>query len=326
MISGIISLFETVVLNDELERRAPTDRVSGRDSLVFNFALDVHSLPELYLSNLFRPMSAVSLASEHEVNLELDHVLHLPHFLHEWHRCHRFRHIDPAWQTVGTYWKSFSTVTSSTFLRTKTMKSTSSQDSYHRNYHYRPDRRGNVRETHSNTEEEQYKRWKNTSEHLASQGQRKGKMSHAFVEVENETIAGKSSQLVFAGAVFLGMERGQEALRLRGAWKESSWRLRSSLYSLAVSIYLSPLSQESIMTAHFLKVPLLPFHSLISIFAKFPADIDLEVFWTSFLRDLLFDAVFAAIQVLVALIDQRKNEEMVMMRIIGAQNLGIWAD
>ncbi|KAE9384369.1 hypothetical protein BT96DRAFT_842335, partial [Gymnopus androsaceus JB14] len=84
-----------------------------------------------------------------------------------------------------------------------------------------------------------------------------------------------------------------------------------------------PLEQASIMTrsnvtsllylicspdARFLKVPSLPFHSLISVLAKFPADIDSRVFWTSSLRDLLFDAVFAAIQVLVARIEQKKSE------------------
>ncbi|KAE9383559.1 hypothetical protein BT96DRAFT_1009016 [Gymnopus androsaceus JB14] len=55
-------------------------------------------------------------------------------------------------------------------------------------------------------------------------------------------------------------------------------------------------------------MPSLPSHSLISILAKFPADIDSRVFWTSPLRDLLFNAVFAVIHVLVARIEQRKNE------------------
>ncbi|KAE9385452.1 hypothetical protein BT96DRAFT_595289 [Gymnopus androsaceus JB14] len=63
-----------------------------------------------------------------------------------------------------------------------------------------------------------------------------------------------------------------------------------------------------LLDAHLLKVPLLSFRSLISVLAKFPADIDSRVFWTSSIRDLLFDAVFAAIQVLVARIEQRKSE------------------
>lgn len=40
--------------------------------------------------------------------------------------------------------------------------------------------------------------------------------------------------------------------------------------------------------AHFLKVPSLPFYSLISMLAKFPADVDSRVFWSSGLRDILY--------------------------------------
>ncbi|KAE9384372.1 hypothetical protein BT96DRAFT_1008143 [Gymnopus androsaceus JB14] len=152
---------------------------------------------------------------------------------------------------------------------------------------------------------------------------RKGKtMSHAFVEVENETIAGK----ILRGEVeSTGLRRGSvlgNGKRARGVTvtRSSQGELMAALFpswlgcfdgsrpSLAgvdndLSLYLirSP-------DAHFLKVPSLPFHSLISVLAKFPADIDSRVFWTSSLRDLLFDAVFAAIQVLVARIEQRKSE------------------
>ncbi|KAE9384927.1 hypothetical protein BT96DRAFT_841446, partial [Gymnopus androsaceus JB14] len=57
-----------------------------------------------------------------------------------------------------------------------------------------------------------------------------------------------------------------------------------------------------------ISLPSLPFHSPISILAKLPADIDSRVFWTSSLRNLLFDAVFTTVQVLVARIEQRKDE------------------
>ncbi|KAE9388327.1 hypothetical protein BT96DRAFT_836392, partial [Gymnopus androsaceus JB14] len=57
-----------------------------------------------------------------------------------------------------------------------------------------------------------------------------------------------------------------------------------------------------------ISLPSLPFHSLISILAKFPADINSRVFWTSSLHDLLFNAVFTAIQVLIVRIEQRENE------------------
>lgn len=44
--------------------------------------------------------------------------------------------------------------------------------------------------------------------------------------------------------------------------------------------------------SHFLKVPSLPFHSLISILSKFPTDEDSRVFWSGNLRDLLYGAIF----------------------------------
>ena len=47
--------------------------------------------------------------------------------------------------------------------------------------------------------------------------------------------------------------------------------------------------------SHFLKVPELPFHALISVLVKFPADVDSRVFWSSALRDVLFDITFAAV-------------------------------
>ncbi|EEB88174.1 hypothetical protein MPER_14134, partial [Moniliophthora perniciosa FA553] len=61
--------------------------------------------------------------------------------------------------------------------------------------------------------------------------------------------------------------------------------------------------------AHFLKVPCLPFHSLISILYKFPADVDSRVFWSGNLRDVLFDVAFAAIQVLMARVESRKTDD-----------------
>ncbi|KAJ3765254.1 hypothetical protein FB446DRAFT_629246, partial [Lentinula raphanica] len=51
----------------------------------------------------------------------------------------------------------------------------------------------------------------------------------------------------------------------------------------------------------------LPFHSLLSVLSKFPADVDSRVFWSSSLRECLFDVVFAAIQVLISRIEQKKN-------------------
>ncbi|KAF8589117.1 hypothetical protein K439DRAFT_1613011 [Ramaria rubella] len=40
--------------------------------------------------------------------------------------------------------------------------------------------------------------------------------------------------------------------------------------------------------SHFLKVPLLPFYSLLSILSTFPSDVDSQIFWSCRLRDALF--------------------------------------
>ncbi|THH13618.1 hypothetical protein EW146_g6620 [Bondarzewia mesenterica] len=51
--------------------------------------------------------------------------------------------------------------------------------------------------------------------------------------------------------------------------------------------------------SHFLKVPSLPFHSLISILSKFPVDQDSRVFWSSTSRDTLYEITMTALQILV---------------------------
>ncbi|KAK0438324.1 uncharacterized protein EV420DRAFT_1585821, partial [Desarmillaria tabescens] len=60
--------------------------------------------------------------------------------------------------------------------------------------------------------------------------------------------------------------------------------------------------------AHFLKVPSLPFHSLISVLSKFPADVDSRVFWSVGLRDMLYDVTYSAVQVLLSRIVQEKED------------------
>ncbi|KAE9385423.1 hypothetical protein BT96DRAFT_801752, partial [Gymnopus androsaceus JB14] len=78
---------------------------------------------------------------------------------------------------------------------------------------------------------------------------------------------------------------------------------------IASLLYLICLPDLIILVRHRpISLPLLPFRSPISILAKSPADIDSQVFWTSSLCNLLFNAVFTAIQVLVACIEQRKSE------------------
>ncbi|KAK0232450.1 hypothetical protein EDD85DRAFT_911339 [Armillaria nabsnona] len=60
--------------------------------------------------------------------------------------------------------------------------------------------------------------------------------------------------------------------------------------------------------AHFLKVSSLPFHSLISVLSKFPADVDSRVFWSVGLRDMLYDVTYSAVQVLLSRIVQEKEQ------------------
>jgi hypothetical protein len=52
--------------------------------------------------------------------------------------------------------------------------------------------------------------------------------------------------------------------------------------------------------SHFLKVPSLPFHFLISILSKFPVDVDGRVFSTNNLRDNLFNLTYSALSLLMA--------------------------
>ena len=45
------------------------------------------------------------------------------------------------------------------------------------------------------------------------------------------------------------------------------------------------------LQSHFLKVPSLPFYSLISMLSKFPADADSSLFWSGVSRDLMFGKI-----------------------------------
>lgn len=56
--------------------------------------------------------------------------------------------------------------------------------------------------------------------------------------------------------------------------------------------------------SHFLKVPVLPFHSLISLLAKFPGDIESRAFWTPVVRDKLFDLACIAVRALLPRVER----------------------
>lgn len=59
--------------------------------------------------------------------------------------------------------------------------------------------------------------------------------------------------------------------------------------------------------SHFLKVPSLPFHSLISLLSKFPADVDSRVFWSSSVRDQLFETTCSAIPILLSRVERAQE-------------------
>ncbi|KIY48478.1 hypothetical protein FISHEDRAFT_21033, partial [Fistulina hepatica ATCC 64428] len=163
---------------------------------------------------------------------------------------------------------------------------------------------------------------------------RKGKtLSHAFVEVATEDIAravlrgeGKSgrdrSSVLGAGRRARGVtvtRSGQEELMRTffPSWQGTFDGSNPSLAGLdnegvirALETGLMTESEISSLLhlikspdAHFLKVPCLPFYSLISILSKFPADIDSRVFWPTGLRDMLY----AAIQTLVGRISNKTS-------------------
>ncbi|KAG6899617.1 hypothetical protein C0993_008697 [Termitomyces sp. T159_Od127] len=166
-------------------------------------------------------------------------------------------------------------------------------------------------------------------------------MSHAYVEVADVAIAGRilrgEAQSEFPhgkprerGSV-LGKGRrargvtvtrsGQEELMadLFPTWRGSFDGSRPSLAGLDSDQVIGALEGGLIgenevvgllhlirePDSHFLKAPTLPFHSLISILSKFPSDVDSRVFWSSTVRDTLYDITYAAVQILLPRVDSK---------------------
>ncbi|KAI0372029.1 hypothetical protein BV20DRAFT_940669 [Pilatotrama ljubarskyi] len=154
---------------------------------------------------------------------------------------------------------------------------------------------------------------------------RKGKtMSHAFVEMVDEEAAKaalRSSQNSVLGkgkrarGVTVTRSSQEELMRaLFPSWQGNFEGSRPSLAGLSNEMVISTLQRGLISEAelnsllhlikspdsHFLKVPSLPFYSLISILSKFPADDDSRVFWSGNLRDSLY----AAVQILMGRIEE----------------------
>ncbi|KAI0037140.1 hypothetical protein K488DRAFT_81365 [Vararia minispora EC-137] len=164
---------------------------------------------------------------------------------------------------------------------------------------------------------------------------RKGKtQSHAFVEMRDED--GARAALRSAQNSVLGRGKRARGVTVTRASQEElmkalfpTWRgafegIRPSVRGLADTEQIAALSagllDEGELRAllhlirspdsHFLKVPSLPFHSLISILEKFPGDDGGRQFWTPALRDLLFDVTLSAIKILAADDSTRGDEAL----------------
>ncbi|KAH7909874.1 hypothetical protein BJ138DRAFT_1102315 [Hygrophoropsis aurantiaca] len=156
-------------------------------------------------------------------------------------------------------------------------------------------------------------------------------LSHAFVELATEeharaALRGVQNSVLGKGRRARGVtvtRSGQEELMraLFPTWKGRFEGSRPAVNGLSREQLIEAF-QASLMTetelasllhlirspdSHFLKVPSLPFHSLISILSKFPSDLDSRVFWSSALRDALFNITFTATQVLA----NRLNEGII---------------
>ncbi|KAI9459194.1 hypothetical protein BJY52DRAFT_1266922 [Lactarius psammicola] len=146
---------------------------------------------------------------------------------------------------------------------------------------------------------------------------RKGKtLSHAYVEMPNEEAA-RASLRTAQNSVLGKGKRARGVTVTRSSQEElmkalfPSWQgpfdgCRPSLASLGNEQVVSALEHGLVSEAelkallhlirspdsHFLKVPSLPFYSLISMLSKFPADVDSRLFWSGALRDLMFDITY----------------------------------
>ncbi|KAF9447674.1 hypothetical protein P691DRAFT_760555 [Macrolepiota fuliginosa MF-IS2] len=177
----------------------------------------------------------------------------------------------------------------------------------------------------------------------------KGKtLSHAYIEIKDQQIAGAILRGEAVGPDGKKKERGSvlgRGRRARGVtitrsgqeelmadlfpqWRGGFDGSRPSLAGLQGERIINALEggllTENEITgllylirepdSHFLKVPSLPFHSLISILSKFPADVDSRVFWSSGIRDMLFDVTFAALETLLSRLETLKNDTSVKSR------------
>ncbi|TFK20383.1 hypothetical protein FA15DRAFT_659135 [Coprinopsis marcescibilis] len=181
----------------------------------------------------------------------------------------------------------------------------------------------------------------------------KGKtMSHAYVEVKDSSVAGailrgESAKPNAAGRKERGSVLGK-GKRARGVTvtRSSQEELMSNLFPSWRGRFdgtrpsLAGLEGDGIIRAfegglltdndlgalrrliqspdsHFLKVPVLPFYCLISMLSKFPSDVDSRVFWSTLIRDRLFDLVLASLQILISRTQMaKKNDEYTLDLVV----------
>ncbi|XP_006463671.1 hypothetical protein AGABI2DRAFT_225554 [Agaricus bisporus var. bisporus H97] len=189
----------------------------------------------------------------------------------------------------------------------------------------------------------------------------KGKtLSHAYVEVKDQKIAGSILRGEAISSDHQKKERGSvlgRGRRARGVtitrssqeelmadlfprWRGSFDCIKPSLAGLQGDRIISALEggvlTENEVTgllylirepdSHFLKVPSLPFHSLISILSKFPSDIDSRVFWSATIRDMLFDVTIAAIETLLTRLERLKDGACDKVRIEHGYSMDLVVD
>ncbi|RXW19467.1 hypothetical protein EST38_g6393 [Candolleomyces aberdarensis] len=171
----------------------------------------------------------------------------------------------------------------------------------------------------------------------------KGKtLSHAYVEVKDPAVAGAilrgetSRPNAFGrkerGSVLGRGKRARGVTVTRSTQEElmtnlfPSWRgtfegpnpslvrLEGDLISRAIEVGLLTDSEINSLRhliqspdSHFLKVPVLPFHSLVTLLCKFPPDIDSRVFWSASTRDKLFDLTCVGLRELIPRVEKARQ-------------------
>ncbi|KAG9028174.1 hypothetical protein FRB95_006790 [Tulasnella sp. JGI-2019a] len=164
-------------------------------------------------------------------------------------------------------------------------------------------------------------------------------LSHCLIELSqaNARLALRTCQNKIIGegrrrrAVSVTMSGQAELMReIFPTWRGSFEASRPSVQGLdqrriADAINVGLLTEQELdglmklvetPNSHFLKVPTLPYHALISIMQKFPVALDSRVFWTNDLRDRLFGIVKSATQVLSTRVTQEGWDGKLMDELV----------